>query len=68
MLGLNSLEDNPYRPPTILGPSPYSINAVHTSVYRGSPIAPGSLVLSRTVSVSTLAGMALKKLSESNGR
>ena len=45
-----------------------STKAAHTSWYRGSPSAPGSLVRSSTVIFFTLFGRAAKKEAVSKGR
>src|SRR5678816_3668920 len=49
--GSNSFEDSPYLPPTTVGIGRLaraSANVVSTSMYSGSPGAPGSLVRSST--------------------
>ncbi len=72
--GVNSFEDRPYRPPTILGitassPSPNdSVSAATVSRKSGSPIDPGSFVRSRTATWRTVAGSASASARAGNGR
>ena len=67
--GSNSLLDNPYRPPRIRGISLLlSTKAVTTSKYKGSPVLPGSLVLSRTATFLTVSGRASIKWEIEKGR
>ncbi len=70
MAGVNSFDDRPYRPPiTTDGPaSSRSASAVTTSWYRGSPVAPGSLVRSSTATALTVSGRAAAKASPEKGR
>ena len=67
--GVVSLELRPYRPASTLIPlRPASARAVHTSSYRGSPMAPGSLVRSRTEMVLTVSGSLERKWDTEKGR
>ena len=68
--GLNSLEANPYLPPTTFGrlPSQPACNALITSIYKGSPIAPVSLHLSNTAICFTEFGIAFTKCAMEKGR
>jgi hypothetical protein len=45
-----------------------SMKQVSTSLYRGSPVAPGSFVRSRTAIAFTVAGRTSKKCFAENGR
>ena len=65
MDGVNSLDAKPYLPPITLMSFP--ANAATTSKYKGSPIEPGSLVLSIVTTLLTLAGRTALNLSTSNG-
>ena len=64
-LGVVFLLDNPYLPPTIF--MFLSFNAATTSRYSGSPILPGSFVLSNTAIFSTDSGISLIKYSFEKG-
>src|SRR5581483_9508000 len=74
--GVNSFDDNLYRPPTILGvtfnsPHPLLIPsyiAVTQSRYKGSPALPGSFVRSRTAISRVVEGRDSIKRLASNGR
>ena len=70
MAGVNSLEANPYRPPMTFGivPSHPLCNALITSIYNGSPMAPVSLHLSNTAICFTLLGIAFTKWAIEKGR
>ena len=54
-------------PPTTLIFEPCSANTDLTSTYRGSPTAPGSLVLSRTAIVFAVSGIAARNFSTAKG-
>src|SRR5664279_1281143 len=72
--GVNSFDDNPYRPPDTRGntansPSAYaSFNAATTSRNNGSPIDPGSFVRSNTPTRVTDGGNASNNSRAGNGR
>ena len=67
LMDLVSLEPNPYLPPTIKGAFSLPANALTTSKYKGSPIDPGSLVLSNTAIFFTVSGIAANNFSIENG-
>ena len=64
-LGVVFLLDSPYLPPTIF--MFLSFRAATTSKYSGSPILPGSFVLSSTAILSADSGITLIKYSLENG-
>ena len=65
--GFGSFDPNPNLPPTICGAFAFPENADTTSKYKGSPIDPGSLVLSNTAIFLTVDGIAFNNLSIENG-
>gem|GEM_PF-2514216 len=75
MAGVNSLEERPNRPPTrrgifLKGAVPLAIPSTRawaTSRCRGSPPAPGSLVLSRTAMALTVGGEGLDEVVDGEG-
>ena len=66
-VGVTSFEPNPYLPPITFGAFSTSKNALRTSKYNGSPVEPGSLVLSSTHILSAEAGIAYNKCLLENG-
>ncbi len=69
--GSNSFEDSPYLPPTTVGIGRLaraSANVVSTSMYSGSPGAPGSLVRSSTDTARAVFGSAARNSAAGNGR
>ncbi len=67
--GVVSFEPSPYLPPTIIQSLKRVLRtAFTTSRYRGSPIAPGSFVLSSTAIFFTVSGRAAIKRSIAKGR
>lgn len=65
--GFGSFEPKPNLPPTITGASACPKNAFLISKYNGSPVDPGSLVLSKTAIFLTVFGIAANNLSFENG-
>ena len=65
--GVGSFEPNPNLPPTTCGALAFPAKHLNTSKYNGSPIEPGSLVLSKTAIFLTLEGITFKNLSIENG-
>ena len=65
--GYGSLEPRPYLPPITLGTLSISLTALSTSKYKGSPIEPGSLVLSKTAIFLTDFGIVFNSLSMLKG-
>ena len=66
-VGVVSFDPSPYLPPTTNGDNSDLASTFTTSKYKGSPGAPGSLVLSSTHTLSTVLGIAAKKCSAENG-
>jgi len=65
--GLVSFEPSPYLPPTITGLFSFDRYIFETSRYKGSPGAPGSLVLSSTAIFFTVFGITSKKYFSEKG-
>ena len=73
--GVNSFDESPYLPPLIRGRDlngaiPFSIaslTAFTTSRYMGSPLLPGSFVLSITTMVLTVSGKDFIRCSTEKG-